>query len=346
MSGWEAPQKSDKTADFEKRNKMVFVNAWGYKDLTEDERKEQAWLAKREKELEKKGVMVMGGLGFLITLWMLYTQYQRMTSKRGKHPAATCYVGTTVEVTLQVDEKIYEKPLVFGLFTQRAPHACENFIRLITGDNERGFKLEGTEFFRYEQNSILYGGVPEGKDARAGMVALPGSTLRIPYEDPELPPFDYALVSCAKAFVQNGGFTSVFGILDTDNPPQIGHKECEEFDIVASGRMAGSFRQGITGVKREYLRKELDPQKDGAYVFGVLVDGRDVFKHVLAQLHSKEPYFRPRERVIVKSCRVRDTDLPGRKEAINPDAVTDADGRPDLSKVHAALAKEKAERAA
>ena len=84
---------------------------------------------------------------------------------------------------------------------------------------------------------------------------------------------------------------------------------------------------------------------DGAYVFGVLLQGRDVFKHITGTLHDarESTNYTPRERVVVKSCTVRDTNLPGRTERMNPDALKGAaHGGPDLSKVRAALAKDKA----
>ena len=211
-AGWTPPQKGDTFADHKKRANIVHVNFFNEPDVTEADRKEEAWLQKRQRELDKNSDVVFVGSGLLIGMYFVYVIYCSVTRKADEHPAKNCYIGEMVELTLSVDGQVFKEPVVVGLFTQRAPAACENFRRLATGDNTKGLSLTDLPFFRIESHA-LYGGVEEGKDARGGVIALDGLGARLPQEDSELPPFRYALTSCKRAFYSNAGFDSTFAIL-------------------------------------------------------------------------------------------------------------------------------------
>ena len=212
---YKAPRKADAQGTWEGREGKV-IPMFGDRDLpSREDQAEGAYLAKRRKQLEKIGDKVLVGGGALITLWAAYLLYKALTRRKEEHPAKGVYVGEAVELKLAMDGQTFVEPVVIGLFTQRAPFACDNFHRLVTGENEQGVSLTDTEFFQMNAGESLYGGTLKGQGARGGVVAVPGHTHRLPAEDSELPPFKYALVSCARSFFANGGFTSTFGILTT-----------------------------------------------------------------------------------------------------------------------------------
>ncbi|KAJ9444943.1 hypothetical protein DIPPA_23088 [Diplonema papillatum] len=312
--------------EYEDRTASKFVHAYGDKgDLTTRHKEEDAWLAKRQKELSKRGERIAVGAGVLVAAWVIYTSYKWATNAKTVHPASNVFIGETVELRLEVDGVPLSDPIVVGLFTQRAPAACENFVRMALGNDDR-LKLAGTEFFRADDGT-LYGGTRPGTDARGGVVLLDGQKTRLPHEDPELPPFKHALVSCQRAFYKNGGFTSTFGILTSDNPRKIGLQPCEDFERVRVQRKQSMLRSTFTGVRRQFLRAQLDPLADGAYAFGILLKGGAALEEVVATVAGQPPMFKPSKSVVIRECRVLGESF-GAKER----PLTDEDREPAASK--------------
>ena len=313
LAGYENVGKSTKQQEIERRSRVrtegeyILKSTGKYDALMKDE---ENYLSKRKKELEERGQKILLGVGVLLTCYVVYTIVNLLTERPPQHPAATCFIGTTVEIKLKIGEHEYKKPILIGLFTQRAPAASANLIRLV----ESG-KLIGTEFFKIDKAS-LYGGVTAGGDARDGIVDLPGDELQfLPYEDSELPPFKYCVVSCARAFHKNSGMTSVFGILLADNPKTIGNLESRDYFRVAQHNHRGTVAAAITGRRRLTTREELDPYRDGSYVFATVIEGKDVLNHIIATTKSLPPSFRPTVEVTVADCKVVDKNLPGKLEA-------------------------------
>eukprot|EP01064_Diplonema_japonicum_P008629 TRINITY_DN1606_c0_g2_i3.p1 TRINITY_DN1606_c0_g2~~TRINITY_DN1606_c0_g2_i3.p1 ORF type:complete len:390 (+),score=74.74 TRINITY_DN1606_c0_g2_i3:36-1205(+) len=311
-AGYDMPKMSDTIEQVKRRDGVHRVNWFGERDVVKRDEEEKHWLEKRRKEMAKKGERFLAGFSLLMMLWFANSFYKMMKRKKPDHPAKHVYVGELVELVLEIDGKIME-PFVVGLFTQRAPFACENFSRLVSGDNPDGLKLQDTPFFSLDNNAI-YGGCITHQDARGGAVVIPDCKTRLPTEDPELPPFKYALVSCAKGFLANGGFTSIFGILATDNPAAFGNKKHGDFERAAHERVRGVGRSAVTGDHYHYSRYPLDPVEDGGYVFGTIVQGQEVFEQVFGSLRSTAPYFKPNRDVKIHSCSVIVKDLPGKKE--------------------------------
>ena len=60
-------------------------------------------------------------------------------------------------------------------------------------------------------------------------------------------------------------------------------------------------------------RRTLQPE-DGAYVFGVVIEGQKVIDRIMSQVRARPPHFKPDRELTITSCKVLATNLPGRKE--------------------------------
>eukprot|EP01065_Artemidia_motanka_P035626 TRINITY_DN43521_c0_g1_i1.p1 TRINITY_DN43521_c0_g1~~TRINITY_DN43521_c0_g1_i1.p1 ORF type:complete len:438 (+),score=98.63 TRINITY_DN43521_c0_g1_i1:37-1314(+) len=300
------------------------------KEMTLQDMQERAWLAKRKKQLDAMGSTVMIGVGLAVTLFFANSIYNLLTAARPEHPAFGVEIGAACELVLALNGKKFKDPVVIGLFTERAPHASENFHRLVKGSDDG--TLAGSEIFRIDGRSGLYGGsvAGSGNDSRGGVVVTPlpegapkmnPQLRRLPQEDSDLPPFKWAVVSCNRAFQRNAGFNSIFGILATDNPASIGASQSLDAQQYGEQQVRSTITKIIFGKSAAPVRQDLDPEFDGAYVFGTVLSGQHVLQYLLTEAAGKPPMYRPAERsgpatVTVSSCRTMTLDNPAKKKLL------------------------------
>lgn len=274
-----------------------------YKDpLSKLERDEKNWLDKRQKELNKQAIRIMFGSSVALSMWFLWSTTNSLMEKAPAHPAAGVEIGSLIELKFSAGGRVLQEPVVLGLFTERAPAACENLHRLVTGrHDEAGVDLVGKSVFSCDAACGMFMG-SMGANGRGGVTVIPAkqgersapARLRqLPREDPDLPPFKWAVVSCAPCFLKNGGFNSIFGIINNANPMRIGQQEFGAAHQIVSQGKGDAYTRLITGRTPNRLRDDFEPEMDGVYVFGTVLQGFNTLQFIMSNCHGKPPHFAP-----------------------------------------------------
>eukprot|EP01065_Artemidia_motanka_P047437 TRINITY_DN7437_c0_g1_i1.p2 TRINITY_DN7437_c0_g1~~TRINITY_DN7437_c0_g1_i1.p2 ORF type:complete len:416 (+),score=80.61 TRINITY_DN7437_c0_g1_i1:410-1657(+) len=115
----------------------------------------------------------LGGLGLLtIDIWFLRPErYYIPQPSYLTHHEGLLDIDHVVWLEMAVNGKRVGR-IDIGLFHKACPIFCENFHRLITGDNEKGETFKGSLFWK-STGINLYGGDFRGVDGQSGKVVIP-----------------------------------------------------------------------------------------------------------------------------------------------------------------------------